>query len=225
MNRGTNRFFRYIPSRAQIIALLIVAVPTVIFLELAEDVWLLEGFWWDQAIALAVHRLANPWLTQVVRFITFTGGNGALLIFAAFVIWLWMQRQWNWVVILAICFIGSGLLNLVLKALFVRPRPTLFTPLVVVSGYSFPSGHSVAGITMYGVIALFLWQQRRFGWAISAAIWGLLIGLSRVYLGVHYPSDVVAAWMAGALWIYVTYMTVRWVQNRHLLGTESETEE
>lgn len=216
---------RFIPSRAQIVALLILAVPTVIFLELAEDVWFLEGFWWDQAIALAIHHLASPWLTEIVRFVTFTGGYGAYLIFAILVVWFVQQNHSDWAVLLAICFIGSGLLNLLLKALFVRPRPTLFTPLILVSGYSFPSGHSIAGITLYGVVAFFLWQERHYAWAVVAALWGLLVGLSRIYLGVHYPSDVLAAWMAGALWIYVTYMMLRWVQNRHLLGTESETEE
>ena len=69
-------------SRTQIISLLAIGIPSVIFLELAEDVWQSEGFWWDSRMTLAIHGLATPWLTQIVRFITFTGGIGSFLIFA-----------------------------------------------------------------------------------------------------------------------------------------------
>ena len=199
-------------SRTQIISLLAIGIPSVIFLELAEDVWQSEGFWWDSRMTLAIHGLANPWLTQIVRFITFTGGIGSFLIFAISMVWLWRQQRKHQAQLLLVCFMGSALINELLKLFFVRPRPTLFPPLIAVGGYSFPSGHSTAGITLFGVLAIFLWHDRHYGWAIAAAIWGLLIGISRVYLGVHYPSDVLAAWMAGFLWILVTFTVIHWIQ-------------
>lgn len=204
-------------SRTQIITLLAISIPAIIFLDLAEDVWFLKGFWWDETFSLWLHGFATPWLTQIVRFVTFTGGIGAYPIFAVIAFWLLHRRQRHRVAILAISFLGSALLNELLKSLFVRPRPTLFLPLIAIGGYSFPSGHSIAGITLFGVLAIFLWQDCRYGWAILAGIWAPLVGLSRVYLGVHYPSDVLAAWMAGTLWIFMTFMIVHWFQHRHLL--------
>ena len=197
-------------SRTQIISLLAVSIPSVIFLDLAEDVWFLEGFWWDERFALALHSVTTPWLTQFVRFITFTGGIGGYLIFVILAAWLLFKKQNERGLILSVCYLCSALFNELLKLLFIRPRPALFEPLITVGGYSFPSGHSIAGITLYGVLAIFLWQDRRYGWAILAGIWAPLIGLSRVYLGVHYPSDVVAAWMAGTLWIIATFTLVQW---------------
>lgn len=207
-------------SRTQIITLLAISIPAIIFFDLAEDVWVLEGFWWDERLALVLHSFATPWLTQFVRFVTFTGGYGAYPIFVLFLLWLLNQGQKQRALILSICFLGSGLLNLLLKAIFVRPRPSLFDPLITVAGYTFPSGHSIAGITLYGVLAVFLWQDRRHGWAILAGIWAPLVGLSRVYLGVHYPSDVLAAWMAGTLWIFATFTVVRWVGIRRSHSNE-----
>lgn len=199
-------------SRTQIITLLTISIPAIIFFDLAEDVWLLEGFWWDEKILLFLHGFATPWLSQFMRFVTFTGGIGGYFVFTLLGTWLVRDGQKHRALILSICYLGSALLNELLKGLFARPRPDIFSHLITIGGYSFPSGHSIAGITLYGVLAIFLWQDRRYGWAILAGIWAPLVGISRVYLGVHYPSDVLAAWMAGTLWIITTFTFIVTIQ-------------
>jgi undecaprenyl-diphosphatase len=83
---------------------------------------------------------------------------------------------------------GATALNTLLKFLLRRPRPSLFPPLVVESGFSFPSGHVTASVAVYGFLAVMLWREHRRGWAIFTAAWIPLVIFSRVYLGVHYPA-------------------------------------
>ena len=91
---------------------------------------------------------------------------------------------------------------MVLKLLFARPRPALFPPLVVESGFSFPSGHVTTSVAVYGLLAVFLWRQGHRGWAIVAAAWVLVVAVSRIYLGVHYPSDTLGSITFASLWLW-----------------------
>jgi len=90
-------------------------------------------------------------------------------------------------------FCGATALNTALKLLLSRPRPSLFTPLVSASGFSFPSGHVTASVATFGFLAVLLWREKRFGWAIASLVLVPLVALSRIYLGVHYPSDVLGS--------------------------------
>ena len=101
---------------------------------------------------------------------------------------------------------GSALLNWLLKGLFQRPRPHFAHPLVVESSYSFPSGHAMESFVAYGmlaylaVLALRTWEAR-VAVVCGAALLVVLIGFSRMYLGVHYFSDVIAGYAAGGVWL------------------------
>ena len=104
-------------------------------------------------------------------------------------------------------FGGAILLNSVLKLLFARPRPDLFPPLVVEHSFSFPSGHTMSAIAFYGLLALILWQRGRRSWAVLAGLWVPLVALSRVCLGAHYPSDVLASLAIGTIWLVLVWFT------------------
>jgi undecaprenyl-diphosphatase len=112
-------------------------------------------------------------------------------------------------VALVVCYAGSWLLTDGLKLLFVRPRPDVFPPLTTELGYSFPSGHALTSAALYGFLAFLCWQARRRVWALLLAFFGLWIGASRVYLGVHYPSDVLAASAVGVVWLAVVVLGYR----------------
>ena len=101
---------------------------------------------------------------------------------------------------------GSALLNIAAKAFFARPRPGLWTSIAPATGYSFPSGHAMGSMTLAAVLALLAWPTR-WRWAVCGAMafFVAMVGLSRVYLGVHYPSDILAGWAAALAWTVGAY--------------------
>ncbi len=172
-----------------------------IFFKLGEDVWSKEGFTWDTSIILAVHAYSRPWLNYLMLAITETAGNYATIGVIVLAFWLWRQKAPLNALLLIFSLAGAVLFNSLLKLLFARPRPTIIQQLVVENNYSFPSGHTIAAVAIYGLLAVWLWQQRRWWWATLCGLWPLAVALSRVYLGVHYPSDVLASLAVGSLWI------------------------
>jgi undecaprenyl-diphosphatase len=126
--------------------------------------------------------------------------------------------------------VASGmLLNALLKDIFNRPRPDIVPYTVYVATTSFPSGHSMLSALTYLCLgALLARSQRRTvlkAWfMLSAILITFLVGLSRVYLGVHWPSDVLAGWTAGAVWALICRRTALWLQHRHALESTAGTE-
>jgi undecaprenyl-diphosphatase len=119
----------------------------------------------------------------------------------------------------AIAVIGSAILNTLLKQIFQRARPIL-NRMIDISGYSFPSGHAMGAFTLYTILAFILWRyiSSFFGRVILlifCAFMIFMIGVSRIYLGVHYPSDVLAgflaslSWLAMSIWIFRSYQDKR----------------
>jgi membrane protein DedA with SNARE-associated domain/membrane-associated phospholipid phosphatase len=178
------------------------------FGELAED--LLTGdpiVRFDLVLADYLHSLATPPLTTFFLVVTAFGSIEAVVLLglgvAAF---LALRRRWlflgSWLAAVA----GSAVLNQLLKGLFARPRPFFEHPLLIESSYSFPSGHAMESFVVYGMLAYFAvlalrtWKARVAA-AFGAALLVMLIGFSRMYLGVHYFSDVLAGYAAGGVWL------------------------
>ncbi len=161
----------------------------------------------DLAFAASVHRSASPFGVQVLRAFTFLGGGWALTIFAVVVCLVLVRKRKRtlavgWTVALA----GVGILNSALKAAFARPRPVLDPPHDLAAGWSFPSGHSMGTFVAAGMVAylaLLSARTRPRAWLVVAAAsaWTLAMGFSRLYLGVHYLSDVVGGFAAGTVWL------------------------
>jgi len=144
-----------------------------------------------------------------MRGLSFVGSTIALSLGTIFVVVRFAMRKWKREArLFALTMIGAGLLNITLKLAFKRPRPVPFFNLSPPETYSFPSGHSLTSAVFFGALAAIL-TARTKSKRLSMAIWTvsvgmfLLIGLSRIYLGVHYTTDVIAGFVAALIWILV----------------------
>ncbi|SCM81814.1 Phosphoesterase PA-phosphatase related protein [uncultured Sporomusa sp.] len=196
--------------------LLISAMMLTAFVELAwETMFQQTTDVFDMVMIWLTRYFASPRVDQVMIFITDLGyGKPYFLIVSAIFLLILYLKRWREAAGLAICLAGGAVLNLLLKNLFERARPELFR-LVEATGYSFPSGHAMVSLCFYGMAAFLLarglkrWQGRVL--VISAA--GLLIaaiGVSRVYLGVHYPTDIAAGYAAGSMWLAFCISLLMW---------------
>ncbi|HEX9107415.1 MAG TPA: phosphatase PAP2 family protein [Longimicrobiales bacterium] len=179
----------------------------VAFVGIAKVV--LEGFlqpWDDLALRwLAGHR--TPVLTTLAQQATALG-SGVVLVVVVVVgsAFLWLTRHRHSAYLLLASFFGAWLLNMLLKDVFERPRPLVVTHLASAASSSFPSGHAMSSMAAYGAIALLVTRleesqrARLLTWVLAAAL-VIVIGASRVYLGVHYPSDVLGGYAAGLAWV------------------------
>ncbi len=196
-----------------LLGLIFVGGAAGIFLDLAGDVWMKEAFVWDAPLMLAIHQFSRPWLDTLMIVITKIGFPGALVIAPAAALWLWWRRQQHLAAIaLVVSIVGSALLSSSLKVLFARPRPAVFPPLMAETTYGFPSGHALSAVALFGFAAYLLWQQQQRIWALLAVLFALLVSLSRIYLGVHYPSDVLGSLSLGLLWLAVVIGGYRYYQ-------------
>ncbi|MGV3487706.1 MAG: phosphatase PAP2 family protein [Tuberibacillus sp.] len=198
MASNTKRFMIYALS----ILLIFTGVFVVFALLLKENH--LHRF--DLTIITWVQSFISPDMTSVMKFFTFMGSAAGVIgsgIIA--VILMLINKKWWETLFFIIAVSGSRLFNELLKWLFHRARPDVHR-LITETGYSFPSGHSMSSIVIYGMIMFFLVLFFTKWWAkaIAILIFSLLIlfiGLSRIYLGVHYPSDVIAGFSAGGTWL------------------------
>ena len=158
----------------------------------------------DAAISVAVSSLRSPLMTNTFTVLTYLASPAALVFFSLLLI-LMIREQKYWTPILANLSI-SVFLNLGLKDVFMRARPTEISQLVVETNFSFPSGHAMAAMCFYGFIIYLISRSprlARFRRPLSSALGALiaLIGFSRVYLGVHYTGDVLAGYAIGAAYL------------------------
>lgn len=174
----------------------------------------------DNTITSFIQGLESPTLTSIMKFFTFIGA-GFPVIFLSLIVLFFLYKVLHhrrelilflWVVI------GSALLNETLKFIFHRARPTLHR-IVNANGFSFPSGHSMAAFSLYGVLAFLLWRHipSSFGRGILILLSTLMImaiGTSRIYLGVHYPSDVLGGFLASCCWLAASFWFYQWYQEK-----------
>jgi len=161
----------------------------------------------DEYIRGFVHQFAFPALTILMQIASFLGSTLFLTLFGiSVVIALYLKKHRRGAIIFTITTIGASLLLVSLKLTFRRARPEPFFDTILPASYSFPSGHSLASFCFYGALAAIitvriekLWLKILF--LLAAAILILLIGISRIYLGVHYPSDVLAGFAVGLIWV------------------------
>jgi membrane-associated phospholipid phosphatase len=162
----------------------------------------------DDRIRMLVHANATPALTMVMRAISLIGYPAVLIALAVpAVVWSVRMGKARWASRFAISVAGAEVLEQLLKLVFHRPRPDTFFGLSGPMGYSFPSGHALVSFAFFGALAVFA-APRRWWYYTAAALPITAIGLSRIYLGMHYPSDVLGGWAAGT----VLLLSVAWAR-------------
>ncbi len=169
-----------------------------------------EGFFFDAPLLQRAHALQSVGLDRFFVALSALGYQYGVLPFdiALIVVFAWRRRAHEGL-FAGISIVGSALLNVGAKALFARERPGLWESIAPASNFSFPSGHAMGSMTLACVLVLLCWPTRaRWPVLVAAALFVALVGLSRVYLGVHYPSDIVAGWMAALAWTVAVYAVV-----------------
>jgi undecaprenyl-diphosphatase len=201
-------------------ALLAAVTALFVFGWIAEE--MLEGDTQkiDMFVRGSIHQHATPGLTRVMQAFSFLGSVGTVSALCVLILGASLYfRRFHMAALLAITMLGMAVLDEALKMAFRRPRPVAFfgpTP----NSYSFPSGHAFGSVCFYGVLAAILAARVR-GTAAKWCIWtGAvllmgIIGFSRIYLGVHYPSDVIAGFCAGAVWVAAIGFLDRFIRERH----------
>src|SRR5690242_5173951 len=182
--------------------------------------WLAKGIFADRFVILddgIITWLHGYWGTASDRLMLFftTIGEVWVLgpIIAVAVYALLHYKRWIDAAGLVLASTGAGLLNVLLKNMFDRARPDLFPGPFHLTTYSFPSGHAMGSIAAYGMLAFTgarLTDKRllRYAIVLAAALIVFFIGLSRIYFGVHYPTDVIGGYLAGAIWLAISILTV-----------------
>lgn len=188
------------------------AACLVLLGSIAEDVRNQEASFLDTVATPLLHGLANPTLDEVMSALTDLGSTIIVVpVLVAAIAWLLWQGYRRHAVFLAVAVVGSFVLNETLKLIFHRPRPQLAWA-TIVPEYSFPSGHAMNSLVVYGALAVIVWAiaGRRAGViaAFVAVALAVLIGISRIYLGYHYLTDVVGGLLAGALWLALVAATI-----------------
>jgi undecaprenyl-diphosphatase len=209
-----------------VLGIAIFCLATWVFIELADDAP--EGDYLEtERVIMELFRhdgtgapIGPHWLPDAVRDLTGMASAIVLIVLALLILgYLCITRRYAAAALVAIATAGGEGLNTLLKDSFERPRPTITSHLVEVKTSSFPSGHSMAAsifyLTMGALLAQTAKRRREKIYIMSAAILlTLLTGVSRVYLGVHYPTDVLAGWSAGAAWAILCWFVARWFDRR-----------
>lgn len=192
-----------------------VLLPLAVFASLADEIHEAEALHFDDALLLHMHGLATPALDAFFVLFSQLGYQwGVIPLDVLIVIGLLVARRWRKATFAATAFIGSALLNLASKQVFQRDRPSLWESIAPESTFSFPSGHAMGSMTLALTVVFLTWRSR-WRWPVlcAASLFVALVGLSRVYLGVHYPSDILAGWCAAVAWVvgvYIVMFRKRW---------------
>lgn len=172
-------------------------------------------FAFDERVMGWAREAHGELLTALMVATTRLGDGEVLALLTVAGVALFFRRSWRWATFLAVATTGAGILNRALKLAIERARPSLFEPLAPAGGYAFPSGHAMGSAALF--LALFFVVRAMapqlqgiaagLGMAVVAAV-----GVSRVYLGVHYPTDVVAGWAIGTAWVVLLQaLAHRWI--------------
>ncbi len=216
-----------------LLASLTAAAAIWAFIELADEVVEGSTHALDRALLLAMRSETDPadplgpaWLEEMMRDFTALGGVGVLtLLTAGAVGYLVLTDKWRAALAVALSVAGGILLSTLIKMGFDRPRPDLVSHGSHVYTASFPSGHSMMAAVVYLTLGALLARVRPHkrvkAYILSCAVvLTVLVGISRVYLGVHWPTDVLAGWAVGAAWALLCWVITVWLQSRGKVETE-----
>ncbi len=230
MHRQSNTFKKFIKARLSTkrssglyltLLLLMLIMAVCVFGAIAEDVVTSDPLTVvDARFSAWLHAHSSHSRTLVMLLITNIHSTlGVTVMTLAISGYLWIKRFRVWVLTLMLTVFGGMLLNFLLKHVFVRPRPYFENPLLTLTSYSFPSGHTMMATVFYGTLCTLIvshgisWRWRMLAVA-AAGIMILLVGFSRIYLGAHYLSDVLAAIAEGLAWLAFCLLAVGELKRR-----------
>ena len=199
-----------------VLLFLCLLAPLWLFVELADEVHELEDFYFDDALLLQAHALSGPILDRFFVVLSALGYQwGVVPADIALTLGLLVARRWREATFAGVSLGGSALLNMATKQFFQRDRPALWESIAPEHTFSFPSGHAMGSATLAMVVVLLCWHTR-FRWpvVVLAALFALAVGVSRIYLGVHYPSDILGGWAAGVAWVSGVYLVLYRIRER-----------
>ncbi len=202
-------------SRKRLPLLLVAAVvfwaPVIIFSKIAGEIIEREPIPFDNTILFWIHAHATVFYDHLFLIIT-TLGNVEILgpISLCIVGLFWYKKQRLNALIVGASMAGAASANIILKMLFHRNRPAFWQSAIHETGYSFPSGHAMLSSALLFSLILIAWHTKARWWVLAGgSILTALIGLSRLYMGVHYPTDIVAGWCASFLWVVIVFVVSR----------------
>lgn len=180
----------------------------------------------DKQLAIWFYNHTTPALNRAMIAITALGSMPAIsgLALLTFFVLLW-RRYWYWLLALLLTIPGGTLLNLLLKSAFARQRPSFENPIMTLTGHSFPSGHTMMATLLYGLLAVFaVLDLKAWRWRVLVVLMAwlviVMVGFSRLYLGAHYLSDVLAAMAAGIAWLALCLTGVDTFRRHRLLSSK-----
>lgn len=215
------------PERAFLLAMLVASLSLWCFVEVADEVIEGESHAIDKAILSSLRMTDDPatpigpvWMKEMARDITSLGGGTVITLVTVVVLGgLLLRGKYALMVLVLASVAGGGLLSTLLKNAFDRERPSHIPHLMEATSPSFPSGHSMLAAVTYLTLGALLGRlttkrrEKYYFLAVAGTI-VLLVGLSRMYLGVHYPTDVLAGWSAGVVWAVFCASIARWLQQK-----------
>ncbi|GAE28197.1 hypothetical protein JCM9140_4406 [Halalkalibacter wakoensis JCM 9140] len=194
-------------------------VPFISFITLTYFVMTDETLMFDENIIEFVRQFEHPIVTNGMITLSFIGNTWPVIILSiislAVIYKLYHNR--DEVILFIVVSLGSLGLNQLLKYVFKRERP--LNQLVIETGFSYPSGHSMAALSLYGIITFLFWRHIKDSiWRIMLIVFTvfmiLSIGLSRVYLGVHYPSDILGGYLVSGTWLFLTIWIYQYMKDK-----------
>ena len=203
-------------GRRLLLLFLCLLAPLWLFVELADEIHELEDFYFDDALLWHAHALSGPTLDRFFVVVSALGYQwGVVPADIVLTLGLLVARRWREATFAGVSLGGSALLNMATKQFFQRDRPALWESIAPEHTFSFPSGHAMGSATLAMVVVLLCWHTR-FRWpAVAlAALFALTVGASRIYLGVHYPSDILGGWAAGIAWVSGVYLVLYRIRER-----------
>ena len=186
------------------------------FAELADEIREQEVIPFDEPILRVAHALAREGFDHFFVLMSQVGYLYGVVPFdIALVLVLALMRRFREATFSALAFSGSAVLNMTVKHVFARERPALWASIAPETTFSFPSGHAMGSATLACVLILLTWRTRwRWPVLVVALAFTIAVGLSRIYLGVHYPSDILAGWAAASVWTAAVFLVVYRAQLR-----------
>lgn len=199
-----------------ILFLTLFTISLIVFSLLANEISGKRALSFDQSTLVFVHSFASPFLNTFFTTVTYLGESLYILTIAMILAaYFAYKRVYQKAVVMLLSMGGIVVANAVLKFIFRRDRPTLWEHLVSETNFSFPSGHAMISIGFAMILVAILWHTRyRLTAIVLGAVGTVLVGLSRIYLGVHYPSDILAGWCVSMAWVALVLVGVKYFYGR-----------